>query len=281
MASMKYSVCASNADPDAKDAARKKAGYFASEKATIDWAREHTGVKEGQRHPLAWITEAADDSAYSVLDIEDSMKKGIISPDDLLTILKSDDELKGLPVVTTLQGKFDVVDHLDRPPVVRRDIKIGYARSYLIEALVMHATQAYLDAKEAIWSYSQKAGLMDTSALCEKLKDTARQYAFGNSEVLFVEGRGRRSIYRLLDFIWEAIATRKNEEIHSSRKEAFSRYVFSLISPNYVEAAYSDNCAPGQSSVLRYRELRLLTDMISGMTDQFSLDLYDKIASLK
>lgn len=280
MAAMKYAVCAHNVDTN--HPARKKAGYFESERVVIDWARKETGLEEGQRHPLAWITEAADDTAYSVLDIEDSMKKGIISPDDLLTILKSDDELQELPVVATIQAKFDTVDHLDRPPIVRRDIKIGYARSYLIEALILHATDSYLAAKSAIWDYSQNVALMDTSKLCDKLKEIARQYAFGNPEVLFIEGKGRRAIYNLLDYIWEAISTRKSdEEIHSSRKEAFSRYVFSLISPNYVEAAYADNCGDGQASVLRYRELRLLSDMISGMTDQFSLDLHEKIASLK
>jgi len=183
--------------------------------------------------------------------------------------------------VVRMAEKFDIVDHLDRSPIVRRDIKIGYARSFLIEDLVVHATNEYLARKTQIWCYENQTALMDTSPLCEKLKQVAKQYAFGNSEVLFIEGRGRRAVYRLMDFLWEAITHRSDKEIHSSRKEAFSRYVFSLISSNYIEASQAENCSDGQASELRYRELRLLTDMVSGMTDQFALDLFDKVQSLK
>lgn len=278
-ATMKYTVAAANTDKG--DPSKKKAGYFHSEKETVDWVRSETGLDDGQRHPVAWITEAADDTAYSVLDVEDSMKKGIISPDDLLTILTSDDALKPLAAVKRMVEKFEVVDHLDRSPVVRRDIKIGYARSFLIEELVVHATTEYLTRKEEIWAFNNKTALMDTNPLCDKLKDVAKQYAFGNSEVLFVEGKGRRAVYNLMDFIWEAITNRSDSEIHSSRKEAFSRYVFSLISPNYIEASQIENCTDGQASQLRYRELKLLTDMVSGMTDQFALNLSDKIQTLK
>ncbi|MGA7886705.1 MAG: hypothetical protein WCA44_13255, partial [Acidobacteriaceae bacterium] len=40
------------------------------------------GLKEGQRHPLTWIMEACDDIAYSVLDVDDLLKKGMMSPDE-------------------------------------------------------------------------------------------------------------------------------------------------------------------------------------------------------
>lgn len=164
-ATMKYTVSAANTDKS--DPSRKKAGYFHSEKNVVDWVRSETGLAEGQRHPIAWITEAADDTAYSVLDVEDSMKKGIISPDDLLTIL-------------------------------------SYARSFLIEDLVIHATQEYLARKKDIWGCTNNVGLMDTSPLCDRLKEIAREYAFGNSEVLYVEGKGRRAVFKLMDFFWDA-----------------------------------------------------------------------------
>lgn len=276
---MKY--VASNSNVTKSSAALRKTGYFHSENEIVEWMRSETGLRPDQRHPLAWITEAADDSAYSVLDVEDSMKKGILSPDDLLNILRTTNGVKGTDIVSKLQEKFELTDELARAPSIRRDIKIGYLRSFLIEALVVHATEEFLTHRAAIWSGSQKVPLMESSVLCETLKDTALQYAFGNPEVLFVEGKGRLALEGVLDFLWEAIRTRDGDEITSRRKAAFSRYVYSLISANYVEAAQAEFCTDGHASRLRYRELRLLTDMISGMTDRFAMDLYENIKQLK
>lgn len=139
LACMKYPVGANGVE--SSHPAKKKYGYFCSEKTVIDWAREETGLREGQRHPLSWITEAADDTAYSILDVEDSMKKGILSPDDLLTILSVHGAAKSSPAVMKLRQKFVETDAMDRTPSIRRDIKIGYARALLIEELIEHATK--------------------------------------------------------------------------------------------------------------------------------------------
>ena len=53
----------------------KKFGYFECESDLVDWVRSMTGLGSGQRHPLTWLMEAADDTAYSSLDIEDAIKK--------------------------------------------------------------------------------------------------------------------------------------------------------------------------------------------------------------
>lgn len=41
------------------------------------------GNDAGCRHPFTWIMEACDDIAYSVLDAEDTIKKGFASYQDL------------------------------------------------------------------------------------------------------------------------------------------------------------------------------------------------------
>jgi dGTPase len=65
----------------------------------------------------------------------------------------------------------------------------------------------------------------------------------------------------------------------SKRTTARSRYIFSLISPNYLEQAYEGGGSDGVLP-LRYRELRLLTDMVSGMTDTFALKFWQDISAL-
>lgn len=276
MALLKYPVSASNVDKS--HPAKKKYGYFCSEKDVIEWARKKTGLHEGQRHPLTWIMEAADDIAYSVLDVEDAMKKGIISPDDLLNTLRCDSKICHGITYTNIHTSFQKADSLNRAPSIIRDIKIQYARTHLITELIQHATDQFIAAKAGIFGYTHAEALMDSSPLCERLKRIAREYAFGNPDVLYVEAKGRNALEELMDHFWNAIADREDTaQIDSKRSSASSRYVYSLLSPNYLEAALMVGEQANQPKALRYRELRLLTDMISGMTDTFSITLSDKI----
>jgi dGTPase len=281
MASIKYPVSAARVSEG--HAATKKFGYFESEKHVVDWARTYTGLQEGQRHPLTWIMEAADDIAYSILDVEDAMKKGIVSPDDLGNILKCDAHVCEGEAYLRIRDDFSRADSSGRAPSIIRDIKIGYLRARLIADLIEHATTEYVSNRSDIFTYSHARALMDTSRLCECLKQVARDYAFGNPEVLYVEARGRSAVEGLMDAFWSAIATRKDaERVESKRTDATSRYVFSLVSSNYLEAAVTlDNGATALAKALRYREMRLLADMVSGMTDSFSMALAEKIRSAK
>lgn len=281
-AAIKYPVPAQDVDP--KNPIAKKYGYFASEEDIVAWAWEKTGLKKGQRHPLTWIMEAADDIAYSILDVEDAMKKGIISPNDLMNILRGDRDGVHVGLCDEIAKDFDKVERSGRLPAIVKDMKIGYARSHLIANLIEHAASEYLRLEINISDYSCRTPLMDSSKLCESLKDIAREYAFGNPEVLFVEAKGRKAIEGLLGHFWHAIYVRRDKsKIMSRRNEAFSRFVFSLFSSNYLEAAVDIDQAGANEIAqrLRYRELRLLTDMISGMTDGFALNLSDRIEQTK
>ena len=101
---LKYPVHAAKRDKDKLYI--KKAGYFDSEREIVEWIRRKTGLIEKQRHPLTWIMEACDDIAYSVLDVDDLLKKGIISPDDVLVVLKHTDIVMDLDSVKKLEKKF-------------------------------------------------------------------------------------------------------------------------------------------------------------------------------
>ncbi len=83
---MKYTVPSNKSD--GKTAARKKHGFFQSEQDTVKTIWEQTGLSEGLRHPLTYIMEACDDTAYSVIDAEDSVKKGLVSFADLIAWLE-------------------------------------------------------------------------------------------------------------------------------------------------------------------------------------------------
>ena len=61
-----------------------KFGLFKSEGEIARDVWKHTGLDEGIRHPMAYIMEACDDIAYSVIDAEDTVKKDYASFYDLI-----------------------------------------------------------------------------------------------------------------------------------------------------------------------------------------------------
>jgi dGTPase len=78
-----------------------------------------------------------------------------------------------------------------------------------------------------------------------------------------------------MDDMWEAISLReKFEKTGSRRITAKTAFVYSLISDSY--RWHFDN-SDSSGITIRYRELQLLSDMISGMTDGFAVDMYERI----
>lgn len=262
-----------------KSASAKKGGYFESEREVVDWIREKTGLREGQRHPLTWIMEACDDIAYSVLDVDDLLKKGMMSSDDVLVILRR--KLSGDSTVRKLETRFCDVERKDLAPEIQRDIKIQYLRAFLIEDLIEHASRAFIKSVDPIFAYDHDEALMDDSDLCCALQEVAQQNAFCHPTVLRTEAMGAVAIDTLMTALWDAISNRKDpNDLRSKRLSARARYVFSLISPNYIEQAVVSEHLNGPASGLRYRELRLLTDMMSGMTDTFAMKLWKDISGI-
>jgi dGTPase len=77
-----------------------------------------------------------------------------------------------------------------------------------------------------------------------------------------------------LDFFWVAISERKDpKDVSSDRKTPFASYAYSRISENYRRVFENKN----NSMPVRYKELQLMTDMISGMTDSFALSLLEDL----
>ncbi|HWN67489.1 MAG TPA: dNTP triphosphohydrolase [Haliangium sp.] len=275
---MKYPV-ASHQTSDSY-AATKKHGYFASEADVVEWIREETGLSAGQRHPLTWIMEASDDIAYSVLDVEDAIKKGLISAEDVLAYLRSKFEPDDLDkLIEQLTADFDRADKDEYSLSRVREIKVGYLRTRLIDRLVTGATNAYHEDRDAIFNHGRKQPLLgsdsEASKLCESLKKFARVHAYQSTGVLRLELTGSIVIRTLMDAMWEAISEREDFSKPGSRRlSPKAAYVYSLISDSYrwhFERSDKKNLAT------RYKELQLLSDMISGMTDGYALDLYEKI----
>jgi len=282
---MKYTAPSNRAGDLAprKTKATSKPGFFASEKDIVSWITQTTGLKEGERHPLTWLMEACDDIAYSVLDIEDAIKKSIISPEDVLAYLKrlSANEIPQA-LVRKLEEDFAKAD-TDRRASRASEIKTSYLRTRLIECLITGAADAFLVSRDAIFEQRHTSPLLEgassVSPLYTSLKSFARAHAYNHPSVLRTELQGAVAISKLMDWFWKAIHLREDAaDPTSRRKTAFAAYAYALISDNYrVEF---EERARAQDLPLRYCELQLLTDMISGMTDGFVMETFNDLEPL-
>lgn len=113
--------------------------------------------------------------------------------------------------------------------------------------------------------------LLDASKsreLCKLLKKFDREHAYKHKSVLEVELEGYNTIRKLMDFLWKAIEARG-----SGSKRPFESYGYVRISENYKRVF--EGCENKMPE--RYKQLQLLTDMISGMTDSFAISLCMKL----
>lgn len=96
-AMIKYPWC--SMDPRADE--KKKYNVFSSESPQFEQAFGHMGLnRDGQyvRHPLSFLSEAADDICYRIADLEDAVQMGILDSDRVrrifATVCSSEDNDK-------------------------------------------------------------------------------------------------------------------------------------------------------------------------------------------
>lgn len=259
--------------------ARKKFNFFQSEAKIVEDVWKETGLGEGIRHPLTFIMEACDDIAYSVVDIEDAAKKGLVNFDSLAGFLQhsaAGDECV-LDVITATKKLHEGFRKQSLSAAELDDITMQMFRVKAIGAMIVAATDAFVENLNPIMAGTFDKELMavsKTKRLWQLLKELAGQHIYPNRQVIEVELTGYQTIHGLMDIFWEAIINREDpSDIASKRKSPLHRYVYSRISENYRRVAED----PRHHMPIRYRELQLMTDMVSGMTDSFAISLLNDL----
>lgn len=289
-ASMKYTVGCTGVDraKASRTAANKKYGFFQSEAATFARVKELTGLIDVRRHPLTWLMEAADDLAYSVLDVEDSIEKGLISYHEVIEYIRrrTDGDPVMLEVLSTMDGARSRVEERAMTEAEETDVYVQILRSAAIASLVRSVGRTFIDNWPAIADYQHVDSLIDIgrgAKLANTLQDLARERAFNDAGVLEVELAGRRAVLDLMSWYWIGISDRESfEDPSSKRRSPFANLMYRRISENYRRVFEKEQPIDevGQPLPMRYRELRLLTDMVSGMTDGYAMQTHADIKKI-
>lgn len=242
----------------------KKSGFFDSEivffkaiaeELDIPVLNEETDVYA--RHPFVFLVEAADDICYRIIDLEDAFKLNVISLDETLALL--------LPFFENDSRK----DYLDKklPEITDPSQKLSLLRAMLVDLLTKKCTDVFLENEKYLLGGKLNKSLIDlldarTTELLKKIDSFSFEKIYNHPSVIEKELAGYHVIYGLLeDFVAALFAPEKSK----------SNKVLRLLSVQYSIV---------EEDTL-YQNLLKIVDFISGMTDDYAMDLYRKLRGIQ
>lgn len=254
-----------------------KFGLFKSEEPIITDVWEYTGLGPGIRHPLAYVMEACDDIAYSIIDAEDTVKKSYASFYDLMDFLDThalEDEIVK-SVVEKSKEKNQQFKKEDLSSSELNDISMQIFRVKAIAEMVESATQAFVENISRIMDGSIEPGFeliknSNSALLCKTVKQFDYRYGFQHREVLRLELQGNNYIKSMMSMLWRSILAGQESE------KPFERYVFGGISENYRRIYMEEGGIRDRG----YKEAQLLCDAVSGMTEKYLIKKHDELKAL-
>ena len=256
----------------------KKFGYFQDDQKLAVEAYQALGLREREpgvfsRHPLAFLVEAADDICYAVIDLEDSAKLGLIPLEQACRLLE------GVLPSPPVPGKEP------RPPPAHLETRMAQARARAIGLLIPACVKVFLEHAEEMeagdWETPLVSAHPDVREQLERIKSITRRQGYESERVLQIESAGFKTLGGLLDMFASAVVTDS-----PNREERKLRQLLPMESFQRPEFADTDRDKPPERDVAierlsKYQRLLCVTDYISGMTDGFAVELFQRLSGIK
>lgn len=282
---IKYPTVSYECNSENSNVGKHKFGYFYSEKHFFEQIGDEVGTKvsgEYVRHPLAYLMEAADDIAYSISDVEDALKKEMLSLDEFIDYFK-----KSAKKIKDEKNKYYsnlLIEYLENNlPKIRNQENdfiafqnwADYARRWFMYTVAYSFNYNYKD----IMNGTYKNELFDNcfhKDSKEILKNIMAEYVYDSSEILRLELAANKIISSLLkDFIYAVIYWDTKEKNFMSEPQ---KKLINLIPENYKNDYY--NSRGNNDAKNLYLRFLMITDYISGMTDSYAKNLYQELSGI-
>ncbi|MCL6564170.1 MAG: dNTP triphosphohydrolase [Firmicutes bacterium] len=257
----------------------RKFGYFQSEIKYIQDIREKTGLAEQVRHPLAYVLEALDDIAYMAGDLEDGVKKGLLSLDYIATKLGdlknpfAEEFIKDY-LSDSNNTKYKIPFSGDE----KRDVLIQRLRIRCQEIMIRSLIKIFKEKEQELINggvSDELLSLSESSSLVSCMKEIARERIFPSQDVLRLEIAGSKIIKDLMNAFKDAVFVGAD----SSSKKATWTKLYNYI-PERLRYIYQRNreSSPEDDNYLRFQ---LVVDYVSGMTDHYAVELHQRLFGVK
>lgn len=208
---------------------------------------------EYARHPLVYLVEAADDICYEIMDIEDAHKLKIVTYEETKRLfLDFFDEM----------GQNHIMQRIHDEEITDDNEKVIYMRACVINALERACVDAFMRHEDEIMKGEFSGSLIDSidDRLVKAYRnctELSKKRIYKSKPVLDVELSG----FKIMDSLMEVMT-----EAAVNPQRFYSRQLISRVSSQY------DISAPDLET-----RIMAVIDYISGMTDVYALDIYQKI----
>ena len=269
---MKYVASSNQADENATDQALRKPGYFASENDLVKDIWKITGTDRA-RHPIAFLVEAADDIAYLPADVEDAVKKGVLSWKQVEELLQP--QAPSVKAALKSQDRILKAGRSSVPADLEDDILASAFRTAAISVMVRAASNVFRARYSEIIEGRYRLALFDdpdfdAKDLASRLRSICTDHVYRTRTTLLLEVMGRQVIGDLMEIFWEG--AQNMPPTRDPTTSTFAGKINTLVSRNYRHVL--------QDSLTRmnlpeeYHRIQLVTDYICGMTDSFARNLH-------
>lgn len=242
-----------------------KFGFFSTEEDTYKRIADELGITKLEdngngikyaRHPLVYLMEAADDICYEIMDIEDAHKLKLLSFDETRTLLLG---------FFNEQERNDILQRIEEEDVTDENEQVVYFRARAVGLLETECVKAFVEHEEEILQGTFKGSLIGHISnvpreAYQRCKAVSVDKIYRSKAVLDVELSG----YRVMETLMKNLISAAIEPNKFHSQQLIRRF----------SSQYDI-----QSSNLETRIMAVI-DYISGMTDVYALDIYQKISGI-
>ena len=280
---IKYPVASLHSNSKSSDIRVHKWGYFLADKEKFEEVRSNAGVEGMSRYPLTWLLEAADDIAYMISDLEDSLRMNLFSIDTVVSYFETEiakipddgDEFHELQQMATME----ILNNLKKRFIGAEDEKdkkyaysgwLEYVKNWLIYA----AAYSFFRNYEKIMNGEFQQELLADGwyvFTADILKGIMKKYTYPYRELLKQELSGQKIIRSLLDQFVPAALCWEAGQGNCSMNLVTQKYL------EFIPQKYQDDylaARTGDTAYDLYLRLLMVVDYISGMTDTEAKETY-------
>ena len=236
----------------------KKYGFFQQDKAFFCEVANELGLIKNksdadigfERHPLAYLVEAADDICYTIIDFEDGINLGLIQEEFaleyLIKLVKNGIDSKKYNALTT------------------KEDRISYLRALAIGSLIQDAVKIFIENEEAILNGNFPFALMDKSVYAAQMNDIIQisiKNIYQSREVIEKELVG----YKIINILLDKFCTAYLNDIEGNAT-TYDALILKLLPEKYQV-----------KKTTVYEQLLHICHFVSMLTDGKALQLYQTI----
>jgi dGTPase len=245
----------------------KKSGFFDSELPLFEEIADALEIpkKSGYshvyaRHPFVYLTEAADDICYRIIDMEDAHRLRIVSLETIQQLF--------YPFFGQEEG-YDSLEYVQKKVdgIVDVNQKVQFIRAKWIGLMTGKLSRAFLENEEQLLAGTLEKDLMKClppheQKLIDAINEFSVKYIYNYKSVVEIEIAGYNVIGGLLKELVQAVLNSKHPK---------SAKLLQLVSSQFPLKLTADSL---------YNDIQSIVDFISGMTDLYAIDIYRKITGI-